>query len=126
VSDLRSHVSYFEKRMQEHSCVERCERLLTGNEDEYIYELSRTEGRPPVRVHIVDTYEYGMADYLARPRQIRAGDFILVVSFGPELSHAVIERARADRIGMGDVRRLMGALNWSEVWKYRPPEERKP
>ena len=123
MSNLRSNISFFEQRMQEHGCVERCERLLTTDEDEYVYEIARTEGRPRVGVYIADAYEYGLADYLARPRRLSAGDFILIFSFGPEIRHDVIERARQDRIGLGNIGKLMGALNLTDVWKYRAPAE---
>lgn len=124
MAQLQSLVCYFENNISKHNRVERCERRLSANEDEYIYEIHRKDNLPPVRVYISDAYEYGAGDYTARPGVLKAGDFILVDSFGPGADTTVVEQARHDCIGVGPFRKLFGALNSHDIWKYRMPAEK--
>ncbi len=109
--------------MAEHNAVERFTRL-PSQEDEYVYEIQRKNVLPPVRVHISDAYSYGFADFASRPKAIGPGDFIVVSQFGPALAGSIVEHARAARIGIGTVGKLMGALNIRDVWKYVSPAEK--
>ena len=119
MSRLSSLISFFEKVMQEHSHVSRCERVQASAEDEYVYEITRTDDLPPVTVHVSGAYEYTLGDYIARPKEIKSGGFIVTSSFGGRIEPSAVERARSDRIGLGQVQELMGALNYREVWKYQ-------
>jgi hypothetical protein len=115
-------ISFFEARMSEHSCVERFTRMaVTG---EYLYEVERTGGRKPVTVFLSDAYRFGEADYLGRPTQLRRGDFILVARPEAGFDKALIDRARLDGIGLGQIRKFMGALNHTPPCDYIPKEEK--
>ncbi len=105
--------------MQEHSRVSRCVRLQSSAEDEYVYEIIRKGDLSSVRVHVSAAYEYTLGDYIARPREIKAGDFIVTSSFGGHIEPAASARAQSERIGLGQVQELMGALNYRQVWKYQ-------
>ena len=118
MSRLSSLISFFEKVMQEHSQVSGCVRLKSSAEDEYVYEITRRNDLPPVRVHVSGAYEYGLGDYIARPREIKAGDFVVTSSFGGTIEPMARARAQSERIGLGQVQDLMGALNYRHVWKY--------
>lgn len=125
MASLRSLVSYFEDNIGEHNRVATCVRLKTVNEDEYVYEVTRTGDLPSIRVCLSDAYEYGSDSYAVRPSLIRSGDFILVGSFGPGADSSVIEQARRDHIAVGGWSKLFGALNFHEPWKYRTPQEKE-
>ena len=96
------------------------------SDSEYLYVVVRKGGASDVVVHLTDAYEYGELEYLARPKELRHGGFII---FGLPHAHppakALIERAREDGIGIGFLRKFMGALNVPRVADYRSPEERK-
>jgi hypothetical protein len=109
--------------MDSHSCVASYTRLAV--DEEFLYRIQRKSGLPPVVVHLSDAYEYGLAEYLARPRQIGEGDFIIIAR--PEaraVAHSVIQSGRDDKIGIGKIGKLMGALNSHTVWTYVPPEDK--
>jgi hypothetical protein len=115
-------VRFFIERMESHSCVESCRQL--NIEDEFIFELERTAGRPAVKIYLSDAYDYGLGEYLSRPRGLGRGDFILIARPEAHFDESVVERARIDGIGVGRLKKLMGALNWSQIWKYSSPEEK--
>lgn len=124
MTKLQSLVSFFEANIRNHNKVADCDRLLCCNDDEYIYEIQRKDDLRPIRVYLCDVYEYGSGDYAGRPKEIRAGDFILLNSFVPGVGDTVVEEARRGRIAIGPWRKLLGALNSPDVWRYRMPEER--
>jgi hypothetical protein len=124
MTKLQSLVRYFENNIRDHNRVKDCSRLPSANKDEYIYEILRTDDFRPVKVYISGAYEYTSGDYAARPSQIKAGDFILVNTFVPGANQEIVEEARQDRIAIGPWRKLYGALNSHEMWKYRMPEEK--
>lgn len=112
---------YFEDRMREHSAVRTFRKL--PHETEIVYEISRLRFNDTVRVWLSDQYHFGEADFRNRPREIKAGDYILIAR--PEAaSHGGYSD---DRIRVGKLADFMGALTRREIWKYEPPsaEERK-
>jgi hypothetical protein len=106
--------------MQEHSKVgpDNCARFQSSAQDEYVYELIRKGNPPRIRVHISAAYEYTLGDYVARPREIKTGDYILVSSFGSSIASEAREQAKHDGIGLGNINELMGALNFPDVSSY--------
>jgi hypothetical protein len=65
-------------------------------------------------------------DYFNRPRELKAGDYILIAK--PEGGGGVDNELMAStQIGVGKLGELMGALNVRRMWTYVPPsdEERK-
>jgi hypothetical protein len=119
----RQIVEFFESRMATHTCVARCTRMNVA--DEYIFSIERKDGLGPVKVLLSDAYRYGYADYLARPKQIRHGDFIIVARPEADFDEKLVERARQDGIGIGKISKFMGALNRRLVCDYTSPEEKK-
>lgn len=124
MSDLQSNARFFEAKITRHSKVAGCTRLKLPNEDEYVYRIERRDGLPPLQVYVSGAYEYGEGDYHARPSIIHAGDFILVDQFtrSAESHKAVVKTARNDRIGIGALTKLYGALNFHDVWTYEKRE----
>jgi hypothetical protein len=117
-----SVLGFFNARMAEHSRVSLHTR--TPRADEYVFEIQRKDGLPTINVHVSDAYDYGLVDYLARPKQIGRGDFILIVRPEARFDRSLIERARKDGIGIGMIGKLMGALNLEDVYKYVPQDEK--
>lgn len=107
------------EKLRDHSKVEDCVQLR--DETECLVEITRKGGLPTVRVHISDAYDYSSWDYQSRPSPV---DFILIGNFTEQFDHSLVAVARKDRIGIGGFRKLMGALNWTDMWKYELPEDR--
>lgn len=115
------NVTFFLERMESHNKVEACNRI--NDDTEYLFEIIRKGELPSIVVHLSDAYRYGTWEYLSHPKRIRRGDFIVVGGFAA-LDASVVELARKDKIGLGGIGKLMGALNVRRVWEYRSPDER--
>jgi len=111
---------FFEERMKEHSHVASFKRLSV--EGEYIYEIERLKFYNCVKVWLSDAYKFTEMDYYNRPKELKAGDYILIAK--PEGSGGV-RRDLIDttKIGVGKLGELMGALTVAKMWAYVPPSE---
>ena len=110
---------FFEQRMSEHSAVKSF-RVLP-NEHEFIYEIKREIG-DTIRVWLADQYNFDTGDFENRPREICAGDYILIAR--PEAHGGGYSE---DKIRIGKLADFMGALTKKDMWRYEPPsdEDRK-
>jgi hypothetical protein len=121
-TDLRYRdIEFFKERMRDHSCVESFSQVEEVGE--IVFRINRKRGLPPVNVHLSDTYRYGLGEYLARPRSIGRGDFILIAAYAGEFDEGLVTRAWKEGIGIGRIGKLMGALNKESVWDYRVPRD---
>jgi hypothetical protein len=111
---------FFEDRMAEHSMVTKCERLSVDGE--FVYELTRVRFNDRVRVWLSDAYHFSETDFYSRPKELRAGDYILIAK--PEGGGGVgTDVVIAAKIGVGKMRELMGALSVKHMWTYTPPTD---
>jgi hypothetical protein len=111
---------FFEDRMREHSMVTETRRLDV--EGELVYEITRHRYSDTIRVWLSDAYRFTEMDFFNRPKELKAGDYILIAK--PEGGGGVSEQLVADaRIGVGKLGELMGALNVRAMWTYVPPTE---
>ena len=119
------HIAFFTTRMDEHNLVNNWEPI--ENEDEYLFRINRTlsGSRSHVIVHLTDAYRYGLAEFFARPKQLRAGSFVVIGMPHADADAEVIETAKIERIGIGHIGKFMGALNYRKIWEYISPEERR-
>ena len=123
---LRSeHIAFFTTKMDEHNLVNNWEPI--ENDDEYLFRVRRTlsGSRSDVIVHLTDAYRYGLAEFFARPKQLRAGSYVVIGMPHADADPEVIERAKKHRIGIGHIGKFMGALNHKDIWKYISPDERR-
>jgi hypothetical protein len=109
---------FFEARMQEHPLVEAFRRL--PNDDEIIYEIRRKRYGDTIRVWLSDHYHYTEMDFYNRPKEIKAGDYILIAR--PEAQDGAYSQ---DKIRVGKLGDLMGALTKRQMWTYEPPSEKE-
>lgn len=121
----REHLAFFGARMNDHSRVSNWESI--ANQHEYLFRIRRTLSGSvsEVIVHLTDAYRYGLAEFYARPNQLRAGSFVVIGMPHADAAPEVIEVAREHRIGVGHIRKFMGALNHKNIWEYITPEERE-
>ena len=76
-------------------------------------------------VHLTDAYRYGLAEFFARPVQVRPGSYVVIGLPHGDAALEVIEKAKEHRIGVGHIGKFMGALNFENTWEYMTPEERR-
>lgn len=121
----REHITFFTARMDEHNLVSGWEPI--ANKDEYLFRIKRrlTGTDDDVIVHLTDAYRYGLAEFFARPDQLRAGSFIVLGMPHADAALDVIELAKKHRIGVGHIGKFMGALNYNKIWEYMTAEERR-
>ncbi len=119
------HLGFFTDRMGEHSLVTNC--VLIENQHEYLFKIRRTlsGSESDVIVHLTDAYRYGLAEFYARPKQLRAGSYVVIAMPHADADDEVIEMAKKHRIGVGKTGKFMGALNCNNIWEYMTPEERE-
>lgn len=111
------------EKMKGHQNVEYVKDISTS--EYYIYRLIRTNDLRDVVVVIDDSYHYGEFDYLSRPPQLNEGGFILIAK--PESSFRTedVEYHKEDKIIVGKIGTLLGALRIDEYWTYERPVEVK-
>jgi hypothetical protein len=110
---------YFLERMHEHSNVLDVEDLST--DEFYLYRIHRRREGDTILVWLSDAYLFTDMDYHNRPVELDPGDYILVAKpeGGAQVSPELIA---TERIGVGMLAELMGALTKREPWKYIPPD----
>lgn len=120
-----STIKYLSENLQRHDKVISCD-LISGPDEDPILRIERTNGLP-VTVHVVWAYEFSFAEYLVLAERVSRGDFILAAGFGgesDEVQASIIEHGRKNGIGIGNLRRLFGALNYRDVSKYQTRAEK--
>jgi len=112
-------LSFFMQKMNVHTMVERVRPI--PDVAHHVFELARKEGRPITKILYSDAYEFGDADMLFMPSGI---DFVLITphsGYDDNIRRKLSQR----RIGIGDMTKLMAALNVHEMWTFRLKSEKK-
>jgi hypothetical protein len=111
---------FFEEIISEHSAVTSW--IMMPCEEDFIYRISRARYEDSVLVWLADQYHFTDMDYYNRPRQLRAGDYIVIAK--PEATGgASPDLISQYRIGVGKLGIFMGALNKRNMWTYEPPDD---
>ena len=121
----QEHIDFFTARMNVHDRVTNWEPIVS--QDEYLFKITRTisGSKSDVIVHLTDAYRYGLADFYARPGQLRAGSYVVIGMPHADAAAKVIETAKLAHIGIGHIGKFMGALNHKNIWEYISPDERQ-
>lgn len=90
-----------------------------------LFELNRNNSFPPVLVHLSDIYNYSEYDYYGRPKELKANSFVLIARPEAHFNEKSVEAARECHMGLGQIGKLLGALNLLNVWEYLTKEERE-
>lgn len=110
-------------RMEFHQDVISVEDI--SNSEHYMFRLTRRNGLRDVVVLVSDCYHFSEFDYLSKPAELNDGGFILIAkpesSFPNDLQHHVKE----DKIIIGKIGILLGALRIDEFWTYEKPRQEK-
>ena len=119
------HIAFFTARMNEHNLVSSW--VVIDNPHEYLFRIRRIlhGSESDVIVHLTDAYRYGSAEFIARPEQLKAGSYVVIGMPHADADPELIEKAKEHRIGIGDIGKFMGALNYEKIWEYMTPDERE-
>ena len=119
------HLAFFTSRMDEHSRVTRC--TVIDNKHEYLFKVTReiSGSKSTVIVHLTDAYLYGLSDLYARPKELKGNSYVVIGMPHASASDDAIDEAKKHHIGIGHIRRFMGALNYNNMWEYITPEEQE-
>ncbi len=113
-------VKFFRERMEEHSKVRRFTEIQ--HENDILYEIERVAELPSLVVQLSDAYRYTLQDYYSKPMSLGKGDFILIARPEADYDVDIVSVAAKDKIGIGKIGTLLGALNRKNVWQYQPKE----
>lgn len=113
-------VKFFREKMIDHSKI--INFVEISDENDILYKIERTEGLNSLVVHLSDAYRYTLQDYYSKPKSLGAGDFILIVRPEAGFDLDIIAIAAKEKIGIGKIGTLLGALNRKNIWQYKPKE----
>ena len=107
-------------RIEEHQNVVSIVDLSTDSH--YIFRIQRSKGMRDVIVVISDSYYFSEFDYHSKPVVLNEGGFILIArpesTFSSETQHHI----NADKVIVGKIGVLLGALREDEFWAYEKPK----
>lgn len=121
----QSHLNFFTTKMDEHNSVVNWHPI--EDQHEYLFRIRRklSGSESDVIVHLTDAYQYGLAEFFARPKQIGTGSFVVMGMPNASTDAEVTEKAKEHGIGIGHIGRFMGALNSNKIWEYMTPDEKQ-
>jgi hypothetical protein len=118
-----SILSFFKSRLNTHQAVESIEDISNG--ETYMFKVKRKNGRSTMIIVLSDCYYFGEFDYLSKPTELDEGGFILIAKPEASFSDETQINEIDDKIIIGKIGILLGALNKEEYWKYSKPKKVK-
>jgi hypothetical protein len=109
---------FIERALSNHRAVKDIEELKV--DDFYAYRVKRNFAMTDVIIVLSDDYNFNDYSYQNKPSILKDGGFFLVAK--PE-AHCIERNEPADRIVVGKIGRILGALNKNEFWTYEPPKK---
>jgi len=109
------------EKMQFHQDVIKVIDISTN--EHYMYRLSRRKEMRDVVVLISDCYHFGEFDYLSKPTELNDGGFILIARPESSFPNNIQQHMKDDKIIIGKIGILLGALRIDEYWTYERPQE---
>jgi hypothetical protein len=109
---------FVERALMNHSAVKSIQPF--DSDDFYGYKIQRNFGMSDLIVVLSDDYNFNHYSYLNKPALLSQGGFFLVAR--PEAR--CFERNEInDKITVGKIGRLLGAINTDDFWTYEPPKK---
>lgn len=114
---LKSSVEYFERVISGHTAVESLKEV-----SENVYEIERTGGRPAIRVLVADIYVVSEADIFEIVTINYNLTCVLLIGFYKRYSGDAKERAKAENLGLFNMKEFFGAINYigQKLINYEP------
>ena len=117
----KSIIRFLFDKLDNHQAVEDYEDL--SNNDHYIFRIHRTNNRQTVTLFLTDCYHYSEFDYLSKPSILDEGGFILIAKPESDFPKDTQDNMIQDKIIIGKIGILMGALHKEEFWCYEKPSD---
>lgn len=109
---------FIERALNNHSAVESIEPIAL--DDFYAYKVNRRRGMTSLVVVLSDDYHFGSASLQNKPTILKDGGFFLIAK--PEASGFEGNEPN-EKLGIGKIGKLLGALNREDFWNYEPPKK---
>ncbi|CAM1333017.1 hypothetical protein [Tenacibaculum aestuariivivum] len=111
---------FIERVLTNHSAVKEIEKI--NSDDFYAYKIKRNFGMSDIVVVLSDEYYFGLASVSDKPNILKDGGFYLIAR--PE-ANGFEGNIPEEKIGVGKIGKLLGALNKDEYWNYKKPKKKK-
>lgn len=109
---------FIENALNNHAAVDKIEPIQL--DEFYAYKIYRRRGMSSVIVVLSDDYYFSSSSMHNKDNILKDGGFILVAR--PEATGGE-ESEPYERLGIGKIGKLLGALNFEEFWSYEPPKK---
>ena len=110
---------YIEDALNSHNAVECIESIEL--DDFYAYEVKR-RNMSSLIVVLSDDYYFGSSSLYNKPDILKNGGFFLIAR--PEAS-GIEKNIPQEKLSIGKLGKLLGALNREDYWNYFPPSDKK-
>ncbi|MDY0987071.1 hypothetical protein SOM12_06565 [Flavobacterium sp. CFBP9031] len=118
----RSILDFFHDTVGSHHNVKSMEDISTSNS--YIFKINRQRGMTPVIVYLSDAYYHSDIDYHKRPAELNDGGFILIAKPESHFSKEDQMNYPEEKIIIGKIGILLGALKMEDFWNYERPKKK--
>ena len=118
-----SIMPYILKSLRSHQSIKSINDI--SNDENYIYRLTRNNDMGDVVVLISDVYHYSEFDYFSKPSELNAGGFILIAKPESDFPVDVQDHMIEEKVIIGKLGILLGALRINEFWTYEKPKPKK-
>src|SRR6267378_5532544 len=93
----RQHIRWFLERMNGHDKVKSCTPI--DSDDEFLFRVERVGGLRDIVVHLTDAYRYGEVDFLARPKEIGRGAYVVMGMPHADYDENLVGKMRDQGVG---------------------------
>jgi len=111
---------FIERTLSGHQMVNSITRI--EHPEYFVYIITRNKGFEKMKLVLVDEYYFGDVAYQKVMPLLNGGGFVLVAR--PE-ANGLNENDELNKIGIGKLKKLLGALNKPDFWTYKEPEPKK-
>jgi hypothetical protein len=118
-----SILPFIKNKLEYHSAVKDIKDISSN--EYYMFKLTRRGGMRDVVLLLEDSYYYSEFSYLSKPIELNDGGFILVAKPEAAFSPETQVNYEEDKIIIGKIGILLGALNMDKFWEYRKPLQNK-
>jgi hypothetical protein len=113
-----SILNFVKSAFENHQAIESFD--VVSDPDCYIFHIRRKFNYRDLYVVLSDDYSFGDYDMITKHSILRKGGFILIAR--PEAQN-YSENDPHNKIGIGKIGKLLGALNKNEFWNYELPKK---
>lgn len=96
-----------------------------STKDHFMFLVERKNGMPDIVVLLSDCYHFSEFDYYSKPPKLNNGGFILIARPEATFPDDTQQHELEDKIIIGKIGILLGALRKEEYWTYEKPVPKK-